>query len=109
MCSMCALVHVCLKQRCFKVYLSAATAGRTLTAADSGRRKWHALHTAHCADLEGQCDVCCSNALEDPWVEPKESMFTRSVSPEKAPDKPTYIEMEFERVRMPVGVGFVNA
>jgi Arginosuccinate synthase len=40
----------------------------------------------------------CSNALEDPWVEPKESMFTRSVSPEKAPDKPTYIEMDFERV-----------
>src|ERR1700719_4079856 len=27
-------------------------------------------------------------ALEDPWVEPDESMFTRSVSPEKAPDAP---------------------
>ncbi len=25
----------------------------------------------------------CSNALEDPWEEPSESMFTRSVSPEK--------------------------
>ena len=35
-------------------------------------------------------------ALEDPWVEPFEDMFTRSVSPEKAPDKPTYIEVEFE-------------
>ncbi len=35
-------------------------------------------------------------ALEDPWVEPDEDMFTRSVSPEKAPDKPTYIEIEFE-------------
>eukprot|EP00884_Botryococcus_braunii_P020860 jgi/Botrbrau1/7458/Bobra.0083s0023.1 len=36
------------------------------------------------------------NALEDPWVEPSESMFSRSVSPEQAPDKPTYIEIDFE-------------
>ncbi|HSV29257.1 MAG TPA: argininosuccinate synthase, partial [Candidatus Omnitrophota bacterium] len=36
-------------------------------------------------------------ALEDPWVEPDEDMFTRSVSPEKAPDKPTYVEIQFER------------
>ena len=35
-------------------------------------------------------------ALEDPWVEPDESMFTRSVSPEKAPDTPRYLEIEFE-------------
>jgi argininosuccinate synthase len=33
--------------------------------------------------------------LEDPWKEPVESMFTRSVSPEKAPDKATIIEVEF--------------
>jgi argininosuccinate synthase len=36
-------------------------------------------------------------ALEDPWVQPDESMFTRSVAPEKAPDTPTYIEIEFDR------------
>jgi argininosuccinate synthase len=36
-------------------------------------------------------------ALEDPWVEPSDAMFTRSVSPEMAPDTPTYIEVEFER------------
>jgi argininosuccinate synthase len=36
-------------------------------------------------------------ALEDPWVEPDEDMFTRSVSPENAPDKPTYVEVEFEK------------
>jgi argininosuccinate synthase len=36
-------------------------------------------------------------ALEDPWVEPDEDMFTRSVSPEKAPDRPTYVEIGFER------------
>ncbi len=34
-------------------------------------------------------------ALEDPWVEPDEDMFTRSVSPEAAPDKPQNIEIEF--------------
>ena len=35
-------------------------------------------------------------ALEDPWVEPDEAMFTRSVAPEKAPDTPQYIEVAFE-------------
>ena len=33
--------------------------------------------------------------LEDPWNEPEEDMFKRSVSPEAAPDKPTYIEIGF--------------
>ena len=35
-------------------------------------------------------------ALEDPWTEPDEDMFTRSVAPENAPDKPTYVEIGFE-------------
>ncbi len=35
--------------------------------------------------------------LEDPWNEPREDMFKLSVSPENAPDKPTYIELTFER------------
>jgi argininosuccinate synthase len=35
--------------------------------------------------------------LEDPWVAPHEDMFTRSVAPEKAPDEPEFIEVEFER------------
>ena len=34
--------------------------------------------------------------LEDPWVAPEEYVFSRSVSPEEAPDKPTEIEIEFE-------------
>ncbi len=33
--------------------------------------------------------------LEDPWNEPDEDMFKRTVAPEKAPDKPTYIEIDF--------------
>ena len=35
--------------------------------------------------------------LEDPWNEPEEDMFKLSVSPENAPDKPTYFEMEFAK------------
>nr|CRH07599.1 Argininosuccinate synthase [Candidatus Magnetococcus massalia] len=36
-------------------------------------------------------------ALEDPWQEPDEEMFVLSVSPEAAPDKPTYVEIAFEK------------
>ncbi len=35
--------------------------------------------------------------LEDPWNEPNEDMFQLSVSPEHAPDEPTYIELEFKQ------------
>ena len=35
--------------------------------------------------------------LEDPWAEPEEDMWRWSVSPEKAPDKPTYVELEFKQ------------
>jgi len=35
--------------------------------------------------------------LEDPWEEPPEDIFVLTVSPEKAPDKPTYVEIEFEK------------
>jgi len=34
--------------------------------------------------------------LEDPWSEPPEDMFLLSVSPQKAPDRPAVIEIEFE-------------
>lgn len=33
--------------------------------------------------------------LENPWNEPDEAMFKLTVSPEKAPDVPTYLEIEF--------------
>ncbi len=33
--------------------------------------------------------------LENPWAEADEAMFTLTVSPENAPDKPTFIELEF--------------
>jgi argininosuccinate synthase len=36
-------------------------------------------------------------ALEDPWVAPDDELFTRSVAPEKAPNEPEMIEIEFEK------------
>ncbi len=35
--------------------------------------------------------------LEDPWQEPEEFVFSRTVAPEAAPDKPEYVEIEFEK------------
>ncbi|HAR94403.1 MAG TPA: argininosuccinate synthase [Deltaproteobacteria bacterium] len=34
--------------------------------------------------------------LEDPWNEPDEAMFRTTVSPEKAPNQPRYVEIEFK-------------
>ncbi|MFP5413857.1 MAG: argininosuccinate synthase [Gammaproteobacteria bacterium] len=34
--------------------------------------------------------------LEDPWLEPEESMWRWSVAPEAAPDKPAYIELSYQ-------------
>jgi argininosuccinate synthase len=36
-------------------------------------------------------------ALEDPWHEPEEFVYSRTVAPEKAPDQPQYIEIEFAK------------
>ena len=46
------------------------------------RNLWHLSH-------EG-------GILEDPWAEPEESMYVLTVSPEKAPDKAQYVEIDFE-------------
>jgi len=35
--------------------------------------------------------------LEDPWQEPKEDMFVLTTSPEKAPSRPVYVEITYER------------
>jgi len=37
-----------------------------------------------------------SGILEDPWAEPPENIYQMSVSPEKAPNKATYIEITFK-------------
>ena len=41
--------------------------------------------------------------LEDPWVEPPADMFTLTVAPEKAPARPTTLEVDFEE-GVPVAV-----
>ncbi len=41
--------------------------------------------------------------LENPWSEPNEDMFVITVSPEAAPDQPTYVEIGFEK-GVPVSV-----
>lgn len=46
------------------------------------RNLWHLSH-------EG-------GLLEDPWIEPDESMFQISISPEQAPEQPEYVVIEFE-------------
>jgi argininosuccinate synthase len=46
------------------------------------RNLWHISH-------EG-------GPLEDPWLEPEESMFQLTVSPEVAPDQPETVEIEFQ-------------
>ena len=33
--------------------------------------------------------------LEDPWAEPEDDMWRWTVSPEKAPDKPSYVELSY--------------
>src|SRR5712691_1452166 len=35
--------------------------------------------------------------LEDPWIEPEEYVFSRTVAPEQAPDQPQYVEIDFLR------------
>ncbi len=46
------------------------------------RNLWHLSH-------EG-------GLLEDPWNEPEERVYTLTVSPEKAPDRAQYVEIDFE-------------
>ena len=53
------------------------------------RNVWHISH-------EG-------GILEEPWNEPTEDVYQLTVSPENAPDKPEYVEIDFEQGR-PVSV-----
>jgi len=52
-------------------------------------------------NLWGRAIEC--GILEDPWNEPPEDAFLWTKSPENTPDKPTYVEIEFEK-GIPVGL-----
>ncbi len=41
--------------------------------------------------------------LEDPWKEPPQDMYTMMVPPEKAPDKPVYLDIHYEEGN-PIGL-----
>ncbi|MEJ5311458.1 MAG: argininosuccinate synthase [Anaerolineae bacterium] len=56
------------------------TTGKSVYSRD--RNLWHLSHEGH--------------ILENPWLEPEESMFQLTVAPEKAPDTPLYIEIDFK-------------
>jgi argininosuccinate synthase len=57
------------------------------------RNLWHLSH-------EG-------GLLEDPWLEPEESMYQISTSPEHAPEQPEFVQIEFES-GIPVAVNGEN-
>ena len=67
-----------------------------------GYARKHGIPVPETAEKSYSCDRNLlhmsfeGGVLEDPWNEPREDMFILSVSPEKAPDKPTYVEMDFE-------------
>jgi argininosuccinate synthase len=46
-------------------------------------------------NLWGKSIEC--GVLEDPWVEPPDDAFTWTKSPNEAPDKPSYVEIGFEK------------
>ena len=46
-------------------------------------------------NLWGRAIEC--GILEDPWNEPPEDIYTMTVSPEAAPDKPEYVEVSFKQ------------
>jgi len=46
------------------------------------------------ANLWGRSIEC--GDLEDPWKEPPEEIYEITVSPENAPEEPTYVEIEFQ-------------
>ena len=46
-------------------------------------------------NLWGKSIEC--GVLEDPWVEPPEEVFTWTKSPTETPDKPSYMEISFEK------------
>jgi len=52
-------------------------------------------------NLWGRSIEC--GVLEDPWNEPPEEIYAWTRSPEEAPDKPAYVEIEFEK-GIPIGL-----
>jgi argininosuccinate synthase len=56
------------------------SAGKSKYSRD--RNIWHLSHEGH--------------ILEDPWQEPEDEMFLLTTAPEKAPDQPRYVEIDYK-------------
>lgn len=74
-----------------------------------GYAKKHGIPVPATAEKQYSCDRNMlhmsfeGGPLEDPWYEPDDDMFILTVSPEKAPDKATYVEIDFS-AGVPVAV-----
>ncbi|MCV2884387.1 argininosuccinate synthase [Aestuariibacter sp. AA17] len=66
-------------------YLAERDIPTTASATKIYSRDANAWHISH----EG-------GELEDPWCEPTEAVWTMTVSPEQAPDKPEYVTLSFQ-------------
>jgi len=62
-----------------------------------GRSRFPSLRETLLQRQESPAHQLRGGVLEDPWNEPSEDMFVLSVSPEKAPDKPIYLEIAFDK------------
>lgn len=69
----------------------AATHGINVDFAKAGKKSPYSMD-ANLLHISYEGDI-----LEDPWAEPEEDMWRWSVSPEKAPDQPTYVELEYRK------------
>jgi len=74
-----------------KLMAYAETHGIAVDFAKAGKKSPYSMD-ANLLHISYEGDI-----LEDPWNEPEEDMWRWSVSPEAAPDKPTYLELTFEK------------
>ncbi len=70
-------------------YLAERNIATTASATKIYSRDANAWHISH----EG-------GELEDPWNEPTKDVWTMTVAPEDAPDKPEYVELSIENARV---------
>lgn len=70
-------------------YLAERNIATTASATKIYSRDANAWHISH----EG-------GELEDPWCEPSKQIWTMTVDPEQAPDKPEYVNLSFEQGKL---------
>ena len=74
-----------------KLMAYAETHGIPVDFAKAGKKSPYSMD-ANLLHISYEGDI-----LEDPWNEPEEDMWRWTVSPEAAPDAPTYVELSYEK------------